>query len=100
MGSFKMKKKRPCQWNRSTVSERFLQGLLGNWTNNSEGRPNLGQIDQDQQQRITLKIEGKTDRKAIIIIDFVHFKVWLLQCWQPFLLLLDFTQQSFLFCFT
>ena len=169
-----MKKKRPCQWNRSTVSERFLQGLLGQTLIeslskdvfrrrmstgsevfslticldakkfvlisffsliratylrvstkpppndakrplpvdvrrsktlllklpiNSEGRLDLGQIDQDQQHRITLKIEGKTDRKAIIIIDFVHFKVWLLQCWQPFLLLLDFTPQSFLSCF-
>ena len=33
------------------------------WTNSSEGKPDLV-VHQDQQYKITLKIEGKADRTA------------------------------------
>ena len=33
------------------------------WTNSGEGKPHLV-VDQDQQYKITLKIEGKADRTA------------------------------------
>ena len=33
------------------------------WTNSSEGKSGLV-VDQDQQYKITLKIEGKADRTA------------------------------------
>ena len=33
------------------------------WTNSSDGKPDLV-VDQCQQYRITLKIEGKADRTA------------------------------------
>ena len=72
MGSFKMKKNRWCQCNCSTVSEQFLQGLLGQIVAR-ETKPDLG-INQDQQYRITLKTEGKAHRTATIIIDFVHIE--------------------------
>ena len=37
--------------------------LRTTWTNSSEGKPGLV-VDQNQQYRITLKIEGKDDRTA------------------------------------
>ena len=33
------------------------------WSNSSEGKPDLF-VDQDQQYKITLKIEGKADQTA------------------------------------
>ena len=43
-----------------------LQGLTCDltWRKNSEGTSDLG-VDQDQQYRITFKLEGKADRIAM-----------------------------------
>ena len=46
-----------------SVNSQFFQGPLGQTADSVEGKPELV-VDQDQQYKITLKIEGEADRTA------------------------------------